>query len=267
MITLGVCAEPRQLDTSEFIGCRFDGPPIAARLYLTNSAKRKTRKPPRSATNGALGPLQSNSTSMVICERHWSKDPPLVKLPGGSTRPAIPPSIFNVPLSSLPTKKFALRPAKTEEKQLRYFLQNGTITSFDSFKPDRELQKKYKNLIISRLEIKLLCQNFSVCILSIVVDNNPTLCCPLSCNAFRKVINVQLSKILNPNNGLRSYSQFNDVVHFAINYDIPSAEMIDNAVNLLHDLLLSCEDTEKEKKLYFSTRQLKLLSQKNILYE
>ena len=24
--------EPRQLDTSEFIGCRFDGPPIAARL-------------------------------------------------------------------------------------------------------------------------------------------------------------------------------------------------------------------------------------------
>ena len=25
--------EPKQLDTSEFIGCRFDGPPIAARLY------------------------------------------------------------------------------------------------------------------------------------------------------------------------------------------------------------------------------------------
>ena len=47
--------EPRQLDTSEFIGCRFDGPPIAARLYLTNSAKRKRRKPPRSATDGALG--------------------------------------------------------------------------------------------------------------------------------------------------------------------------------------------------------------------
>ena len=28
------------------IGCRFDGPPIAARLYLTNSAKRKRPKPP-----------------------------------------------------------------------------------------------------------------------------------------------------------------------------------------------------------------------------
>ena len=58
--------EPRQLDTSEFIGCRFDGPPIAARLYLTNSAKRKRRKPPRSATDLELGRLQSNSTSMVF---------------------------------------------------------------------------------------------------------------------------------------------------------------------------------------------------------
>ena len=49
---------------NEFIGCRFDGLPIAAGLYLTNSDKRKKRKPPRSATNGALGRLQSNSTSM-----------------------------------------------------------------------------------------------------------------------------------------------------------------------------------------------------------
>ena len=50
--------EPSHLDSSEFIGCRFDGPPIAARLYLTNSAKRKRRKPPRSATDAALGRLQ-----------------------------------------------------------------------------------------------------------------------------------------------------------------------------------------------------------------
>ena len=123
---------------------------------------------------------------MVICERHWSEDPPLVKFLGGTSRPTIPPSIFNVPLSSLPAKKFPPRPAKTEDKQLRYFLQNDAITSFDSFKPDPELQKKYQNLTISRLETKLLYQNFSECILSIVVDNNPTLCCPLTCNAFRK---------------------------------------------------------------------------------
>ena len=49
---------------SDFIGCRLDGLPTAARLYLTNSAKRKKRKPPQSATNGALGRLHSNSTSM-----------------------------------------------------------------------------------------------------------------------------------------------------------------------------------------------------------
>ena len=49
--------EPRQFATSEFIGCRFDGPPIAARLYLTNSVKRKRRKPPRSATDSASGRL------------------------------------------------------------------------------------------------------------------------------------------------------------------------------------------------------------------
>ena len=71
-------------------------------------------------------------------------------------------------------------------------------------------------------------------------------------NTFRKGTKEPLSKILNPNNGLRSYSQFNEFVHFAMNY-IPSPEVTDIAVNLLQDLLLSCEDTEKEKKLSFLT--------------
>ena len=50
--------QPRQLDTSEFIGCRFGVPAIDALLYLTNTVKRKRRKPPRSATDEALGRLQ-----------------------------------------------------------------------------------------------------------------------------------------------------------------------------------------------------------------
>ena len=79
-------------------------------------------------------------------------------------------------------------------------------------------------------------ENFSECILSIVVDSNPNLCCPLTWNALKKGIKIPLSKILNPNNGLRSYSQFNEAVHLAIKYDIPSAEVIDNAVNLLQDI-------------------------------
>ena len=44
LTTLGVSVEPRQLDTSDLIGCRFGGPPIAARLYLTNSAKPKKHR-------------------------------------------------------------------------------------------------------------------------------------------------------------------------------------------------------------------------------
>ena len=33
--------EPRQLDTSEFIGCRFDGPPIACkRVFLRSKLSR-----------------------------------------------------------------------------------------------------------------------------------------------------------------------------------------------------------------------------------
>ena len=32
--TLGACVEPRQLDTSDLIGCCFDGPPIACKQGL-----------------------------------------------------------------------------------------------------------------------------------------------------------------------------------------------------------------------------------------
>ncbi|KAF2349625.1 hypothetical protein FHG87_019619 [Trinorchestia longiramus] len=60
-----------------------------------------------------------------------------IKLHGGSMRPEIPPSIFNVPASCLPSRKPAPRPAKVEDQQLRYFLQKDKITSFDAFKPER----------------------------------------------------------------------------------------------------------------------------------
>ncbi|KAF2361325.1 hypothetical protein FHG87_007924 [Trinorchestia longiramus] len=74
------------------------------------------------------------------------------------------------PASCLPSPKLALRPAKEEDQQLRYFLQKDKITSFDAFKPERNLQKQCKNLIISRWEERLLClfmtDNFSECNLS-----------------------------------------------------------------------------------------------------
>ena len=82
-----------------------------------------------------------NPDKFFICEKHWSADPPFINLPGGSTRLAIPPSVFNVPTSCLSSAKPAPRPAKVESKQLSHFLQKDAIISFDAFKPERVLQK------------------------------------------------------------------------------------------------------------------------------
>lgn len=105
-------------------------------------------------------------------------------------------------------------------------------------------------------------ENFSECNLSVIIENKPTLCCPLTFSAFKKGICVPLGKTLHPNNGLRSYGQFNEAVRLAINYDIPFDKVIQNVVTLLQAHSSICVDTEKEKKLVFLTRQLELLSQK-----
>ncbi|KAF2352451.1 hypothetical protein FHG87_016794 [Trinorchestia longiramus] len=177
----------------------------------------------------------------------------------------IPPSIFTVPASCLPSPNPAPRPAKVEDQQLRYFLQKDKITSFDAFKPERNLQKQYKNLIISRSKERLVClfmnDNFSECSLSAIVENKPTLCSPLTLSAFKNGISVPLFKILHPNNGLKLYTQFDKTVRLAMNYDIPFDKTIQNVVTLLQAHTSACVDTE-EKKLVFLTRQLKLLSQK-----
>ncbi|KAF2355232.1 hypothetical protein FHG87_014015 [Trinorchestia longiramus] len=206
-----------------------------------------------------------NPDKFFIHEIHWGADPPLIKLRGGSLRPRIPPRVFNVPASCLPSPKPAPRLAKVEDQQLRYFLQKDKITSFDAFKPERNLQKQYKNLIISRSEERLVClfmtDYFSECSLSVNVKNKPTLCSPLTLSAFKNGISVPLFKILHPNNGLRSYTQFNETVCLAMNYDIPFDKTIQNVVTLLQAHTSACVDTEKEKKLVFLTRQLELSSQ------
>ena len=77
-----------------------------------------------------------------ICERHWPAGYPEVKIPGGSTRPVVPPSVFvDVPKSCLPTPKAPPRPPKDENKQLSYFLQMDKIPSFESFSPEQEMGK------------------------------------------------------------------------------------------------------------------------------
>ena len=100
-----------------------------------------------------------------------------------------------------------------------------------------------------------------MCSLSVIVESKPTLCCPLTCSAFKKGISVPHAKTIHPNNGLRSYSQFDEALRLVIDYDIAFDNKIQNVITLLQ---LTCPpvDTGKEKKLVFSTRQMKLLSQK-----
>jgi hypothetical protein len=203
----------------------------------------------------------------VICERHWPADAPMIKVPGGSTRPSTPPSVFeNVPASCLPTPKPSPRPPKKEDKQLEYFLQKDTITSFDSFKPDRDLLHKYQNLIISRTDVRFVClfmsENWSECKLTVIVENTPTLCSPLTCTIYKSGISVPLGKTLHPNNGLRSLSQFFEAVHFSVNYAIPLDRVLEQVVSVLQGQAACCVDTKKEKKLVFLTRQLELLCHK-----
>ena len=105
-------------------------------------------------------------------------------------------------------------------------------------------------------------ENFGDCILSVIVENKPTLCCPLTCTAFKKGNSLPLGKAVYPNNGLRSYSQFDEVVRLSINYDITFDNIIHNVVTLLQSHTSDFDDTKKEKKLAFLTRQLQLLSNK-----
>ena len=162
----------------------------------------------------------------------------MVKIPGGSTRPENPPSVFtSVPSSCLPTTKPPPRPPKQEDQQLSYFLKKDKILSFAAFSPEKELSKKYSNLIISKSEEKFVClfmsQNYEECNISIIVYNKQTLCSPLVLNVFKNGISIPMGKILNPNNGLASYSQFFECVHHAIVYEISLNSVLDKIVNML----------------------------------
>ena len=62
----------------------------------------------------------ANAKSFFVCEKRWPGNPPMKKLPGGTTRPAVAPSIFDLPASCLPTPNLLFRPAKQVDKQLRF---------------------------------------------------------------------------------------------------------------------------------------------------
>ena len=211
-------------------------------------------------------------SKFFICEKHWPKDTPMKIVPGGHTRPTLPPSIFNVPDSCLPTPKPEPRKPQKEDVQLQYFLKHDKIPSFDEFLPDKqkemkELKKKYGNILTSRSDDKFVCifmtKNYSESAATIIVHNTATLCSPLILEAFKDGISVPLSKILNPNNGLSYYSQFFEAVNSVLNFDPAFDNVVAKIVTLL-EKVQSCEsfDEKKGKKVKFLTRQLQLLFKK-----
>ena len=163
-------------------------------------------------------------SKFFICEKHCPADTQMVTIPGGSTRPVSPPSIFYVPSSCLPSPKPAPRQSTVEDLlNLKYFLKDK-ILSFATFRPDNELHKTYKNIIITLTVDKFVClfmqSDFSESnLINIVLKS--TLCSPLTFSAFENGVSVPLGRILSPNNGLSSYSQFLEAVHSARNYCIP----------------------------------------------
>ena len=210
-----------------------------------------------------------NPSRFFICEKHWPDDVEMKILPGGASKPVCAPSIFDVPKSCLPTPKPKPRPQKSEDKQYQYFVKKDKIPSFTLFNPDKELNKKYDNCLIKRTDDTFICifmtHDYKETSASIIVQSKSTLCSPLTLHAFKNGMQVPLSKILNPNNGLSTYSQFYAAVHIVLNYE----HDIDTILGKVLDFLQSNvnEDTiidlDKAKRLQFLTRQLSLLKNKS----
>lgn len=199
-----------------------------------------------------------------VCEKHWPADFPTVRLPGGITRPAAPPSIFHVPASCLPSPKAPPRPPKKEDAQLQYFLKKDKITCLVDFSPDKQLYKDYNNILISKTSERFVCAfmspGFEESKVTVIVENKQTLCSPLVLAAYKNGVSVPLGRILNPNSGLASYSQFFAAVHYAHMYEIPLNDTLQKVVVVLQ--AQEVEDCKKAKKLDFLTSHLKLLAEK-----
>ena len=206
----------------------------------------------------------ANAKSFFVCEKHSPQNPSMKKLPGGTTRPAVAPSIFDVPGSCLPTPRPPRRPAKQVDKQLEIFLARDRIKSFNDFVPDKKIQKDYDNVEITRSSNKcaflFMSSDFRECELTVLVENKSTLCSPLVCFACKNGIRVPLGTILNPNNGPSSYSQFDAVVHTSLSNKIPLDKALKKVVTVLQ--AQETADKKKAKKLDFITNNLKLLANK-----
>ena len=213
--------------------------------------------------------------TFIICERHWNAGYPTVKIPGGSTRPSIPPSVFNVPRSCLPTEKPPPRPPRNdiEDRQVAHQNRKDRLKKLSTFSPDKSLKKKYSKdyfLIFSRTNEQFVCLFMSLdlteCQLSVIVKTAKSLTSELAMTIHKCGIRVPLGSILNPNNGLNSYSMFDEAVRIAVNFQPSCGEIMKKAAKLLKDHTFNavdcCRDNKNSKRISFLTHQLELAADK-----
>ena len=108
----------------------------------------------------------------------------------------------------------------------------------------------------------LMTDNYSACKLSILVENKPTLTSSLTFCAFKDGITVPFSKLLNPNNGLFSWSMFYEAVRQAVNFATPLEQVLTNVVGVPEGCSQNCSEAKKEKKIVFVTSELQHFAQK-----
>ena len=92
----------------------------------------------------------ANAKSFFVCAKLWPQNPPMKKLPGGTAKSAVTPSIFDVSALCLSTPQPPLRTAKQVDKQLEIFMARDRINSFSNFAADKKIHKDYDNVVINR---------------------------------------------------------------------------------------------------------------------
>ena len=79
-------------------------------------------------------------SSFRVCQKHWPDDSSFVRVQGGGTKPTVPPSVFEVPNSLLPSKKPTPRKEKVEFASQSFFDNKDKFGNFSDFSPNnREL--------------------------------------------------------------------------------------------------------------------------------
>ena len=180
----------------------------------------------------------------------------------------LPPYIFNVPFSCLPTPKPPPRKEKSEFSQQSYFDNTDRIDLFADFQPEKALLKKYPKALIfrSKQKITIIFMNESETQSEIVitVQDKQTLCSPASVVVFKKGVRVPIPQnLINPNNGFARYSQLFEIVNFAVQYQLQTNSVLSNICGDLEKLVSSNSlDEDKCRKITFITRQIKLLESK-----